>query len=307
MRKIKNLGLGENRTYDSVQSRDQDLTFATLEKVLKNKVGIKKLNRDILITLDLFREGKGYTNAGALLADHNQFRGIDLVRFGSNINIMLDRNNYEEISILDQYNFSLDKYRQCYQHEEIKGATRNLVAEIPEEAFREAVANALVHRIWDVNLQIKISMFDDRIEITSPGGLPNGLSKEEYLSGQISILRNPIVANVFYRLGLIEQFGTGIRRIISTYRGSVIQPQFNIYENSITIVLPVLQSTPVGLSADENKIYQVIQVGNDTTSEINKEIGFGRTKTLRLINFLVKRGYLLKVGEGRGTRYELIK
>ncbi|WP_236704584.1 hypothetical protein [Lactobacillus crispatus] len=108
MRKIKNLGLGENRTYDSVQSRDQDLTFATLEKALKNKLGIKKLNRDILITLDVFREGKGYTNAGALLADHNQFRGIDLVRFGSNINIMLDRNNYEGISILDQYNFSVD-------------------------------------------------------------------------------------------------------------------------------------------------------------------------------------------------------
>ena len=150
-------------------------------------------------------------------------------------------------------------------------------------------------------------MFDDRIEITSPGGLPNGLSKAEYLSGQISILRNPIIANVFYRLGLIEQFGTGLRRIISTYRGSVIQPQFNIYENSITIVLPVLQSTPVGLSADENKIYQAIQAGNDTTSEINKEIGFGRTKTLRLINSLVKRGYLLKVGEGRGTRYELVR
>lgn len=207
-------------TYDSLKSQDQDLNFSTLETALKNKLGIQKLSRDILITLDLFREGQGYTNAGALLADHNHFRGINLVRFGSNINIMLDRDDYEKISILDQYNLSLAKYRQYYQHEEIKGATRNVVTEIPEEAFREAVANALVHRTWDVNSQIKISMFNDRVEITSPGGLPQGLTKEEYLSGQISILRNPIIANVFYRLGLIEQFGTGIRRIINTYRNS---------------------------------------------------------------------------------------
>lgn len=66
------------------------------------------------------------------------------------------------------------------------------------------LSNALVHRTWDVNAQIKISMFDDRVEITSPGGLPDGLSKEEYLAGQISILRNPIIAGVFFRLGLIE-------------------------------------------------------------------------------------------------------
>ena len=89
-----------------------------------------------------------------------------------------------------------------------------------------------------MNSQIKISMFDDRIEIVSPGGL----SKEEYLLGQISILRNPILANLFYRLGLIEQFGMGIRRIISSYQGSVIQPKCKIFENSIVIILPLFQS-----------------------------------------------------------------
>lgn len=71
-------------------------------------------------------------------------------------------------------------------------------------------------------------MYDDRIEVVSPDGLPQGLSKEEYLSGQISILRNPIIANVFFRLGLIEQFGTGVRRINDSYRSSLVQPQFEI-------------------------------------------------------------------------------
>ena len=86
-------------------------------------------------------------------------------------------------------------------------------------------------------------MFDDRIEITSPGGLPDGLSKEEYLPGQIFISRNPIIAGVFFRLGLIEQFGTGVQRILKEYSHSIIQPQFLIYDNSITIKLPVGQGS----------------------------------------------------------------
>lgn len=60
--------------------------------------------------------------------------------------------------------------------------------------------------------------------MTFPGGLPKGLSKEEYMVGQFSILRNPIIANIFFRLGLIEQFGTGIQRIIAAYADSKTQP-----------------------------------------------------------------------------------
>lgn len=55
----------------------------------------------------------------------------------------------------------------------------------PEKAFCEAIANALVHRAWDVNASIKVSMYEDRIEIASPGGLPSGMSEQEYLNGQI--------------------------------------------------------------------------------------------------------------------------
>lgn len=65
-----------------------------------------------------------------------------------------------------------------------------------------------------MDANIKVAMYDDRIELMSPGGLPGGLSKEEYVAGQISILRNPIIRNVFFRLKIIERFGTGIQRIL---------------------------------------------------------------------------------------------
>ena len=103
----------------------------------------------------------------------------------------------------------LQMFRRYYQYEKIEGTERNVVDKIPEKAFREAIANALVHRMWDVKASIKVSMYSDRIEINSPGGLPEGINEEEYLNGQISILRNPIIGNVFFRLKYIEKFGTG--------------------------------------------------------------------------------------------------
>lgn len=297
----------KNRSYDSLVSTDQNLTFKILERVFKDELGVRKITGDILITLELKNREDQYTNAGALLADKNNYCGIDIVRFGENINIMLDRQAYEQMSILEEYKQAIEKYRQYYQREEIIGSERKTIQSIPEKAFREAVANALVHRTWDVNAQIKISMFDDRIEITSPGGLPNGLSKEEYLAGQISILRNPIIAGVFFRLGLIEQFGTGVQRILKEYSHSIIQPQFLIYDNSITIKLPVVQESLQNLTGDEQKVYSVLEDKELSTSEIVQMTGFGRTKTLNVIKKLIDDGYATKVGSGRSTKYRVAK
>lgn len=84
-------------------------------------------------------------------------------------------------------------------------------------------------------------MYADRIEISSPGGLPAGISEEEYLNGQISILRNPIIGNVFFRLKYIEKFGTGIMRINHAYRNALIKPSYQCFSNSIKVILPVIR------------------------------------------------------------------
>ncbi len=82
-------------------------------------------------------------------------------------------------------------------------------------------------------------MYEDKIEINSPGGIPAGISKDEYLYGNISVLRNPIIAGVFNRLNIIEKFGTGIARINKVYTQSISKPGFEISENRIRIILPV--------------------------------------------------------------------
>ena len=95
-------------------------------------------------------------------------------------------------------------------------------------ALREAVINAIVHNDYTSEIPPKFEFFDDRIEIISPGGLPSGITEDEYLSGKLSVLRNRNLANVFYRLGFVEIFGTGITRIKQLYEEGLKQPDFEV-------------------------------------------------------------------------------
>lgn len=80
----------------------------------------------------------------------------------------MDREIFEKISIISVFNKTVDMYKKYYQYEKIDGTLRVKKEKIPEKAFRESITNALIHRLWDVNSHIRISMFDDRIEIISP-------------------------------------------------------------------------------------------------------------------------------------------
>lgn len=149
-------------------------------------------------------------------------------------------------------------------------------------------------------------MYEDRIEISSPGGSPTGISKEEYLSGNVSILRNPIIAGVFYRLNFIEQFGTGVMRIIDEYRQSISKPKFEITENNIRIILPVIEIDESNLLEDEVVIYNILMDKVELSrGELDKKSGFSKSKTLRIINNLVDKSIVKKIGGGPGTTYTL--
>ena len=208
---------GKNIRFEELPCKNQDLSFEVLQCKLKESIQIETFNQDTLRILNLYDNVNGLNNAAGLLADKNHFPGIDIVKFGENISIIQKRTTVENISILDAYEKALAVFRDYYQYEVIQGADRKKMEKIPEAAFREAIANALIHRVWDVDTHIRVSMFDDRVEVVSPGGLPSGITAEEYLSGKLSVLRNRNLANVFYRLGFVEIFGIGITRIKQLY------------------------------------------------------------------------------------------
>ena len=294
---------GRNQTFEEQINRDQELTFHVLENTFIKELEIEKLSTDILKTLELLTPDRKYNHAAALLADQNDFKGIDIIRFGKTISEIKERKTIEHVSVLTQFYEALHFYHRYYQYEKIDGAVRKSVDIIPESAFREAIANALVHRLWDVDANIKISMFDDRIELSSPGSLPPDISCEEYLNGQISILRNPILGNVFFRLHYIEKFGTGIKRINEAYHKNFIKPVYRIFENSILVVLPILDSD-LELNVDERMI--LTQLGGKkalTRAQLDQLTGFNKAKTVRILNRLLERNIVQKDGKGRETKY----
>ncbi len=295
---------GQNRGFEELPSSDQNLTFSILETKLKEKLNIETFSLDTLKTLELYQEGTGYNIAAQLLADTNACFGIDIARFGDSINIILDRETFEHISILDQYDKAVNMFQKYYQYDQIKGIQRETISLIPEEAFREAVANALVHRTWDTHAHITIGMFPEKIVITSLGGLPGDIRLEQYLNGGISVLRNRIIGNVFFRLNLIERFGTGIRRIREVYKNSRVKPIFEVSDTSIQVTLPLYQ-TQRNLTDDEETVYSKVLGRKVSSSKIAEESGFGKTKTVSILNKLVQKGYLQTEGTGRGTKYKI--
>ena len=295
---------GKNINYEELPADNQKLSFKILEKRAKQEIGIKSLNKDVLKTLNLYSDSDGYKQAAALLADENEFPGIDIARFGESISIILKRVTFEHESVLEELEKAVRIYRDYYQYEEIQGIERKKVEKIPEEAFRETIANALIHRTWDVNAQIRVMMFDDRIEISSPGGLPTGISEEEYLKGNVSILRNPILGNVFYRLHIVEILGTGIVRIREAYKYSDKKPVFEIFDNSIKVILPVIGNSD--LTEDEKVVYEVLsKTMPKSISEITDMTPFGKSKVTTLLKNLIRKNYVSVTGNGRGTKYKL--
>ena len=295
--------LGLNQYYEELKARKQDLEFKVLKKELEEKLLLRNFSKDVLKTLNLYDDKNGYNNAAELLADKNTFSGVDIAKFGKSIDEILDRNLFVNISIILQYQKTLEVFNRYYKYEQILGSERIEKELIPEKAFREVIANALIHRTWDVNSNIRISMYEDKIEVSSPGGLPSGISEKEYLNGQISQLRNPILANIFFRLKYIEMFGTGIRRINESYKNFAVKPNFEIFENSIKITLPITK-TELFLTTDEKIIMDILEKGNIlSSSEILEKVEFKKDKLNRILKNLIQKNYIDVIGNGRGTKY----
>lgn len=296
---------GKNLKFEELPCKNQNLTFNFLKNKFTQILNLEDFNLDTLKTVNLYNANNGYNNAASLFADKNSFPGIDIVKFGENINIIQKRITFENICILEVFDKTIKVFEDYFQYEQIEGKERNIREKIPKEAFREAVANALIHRTWDTEAQIRILMFDDKIEIVSPGGLPDGISEQEYLDGKLSILRNRNLANVFYRLGFVEIFGTGITRIKSLYEKSMLKPDFEISKNTIKIVLPLFE-TNLNLSDDEHLVYKTLsKVRSKSISEIISDLPFGKSKTTGLLQTLVQKGLVKIEGNGKGTKYSL--
>ncbi|MGI6635837.1 MAG: ATP-binding protein [Christensenellales bacterium] len=300
---------GSGLSFDQLLSTEKNLAFNVLERALKQAIGISKFDQDTLRTLGLIRNNS-YTKGAELLADVNQNAQskTTIIRFGRTISEFMDRANYEYQSLLNQYEGALTMFDKWYQpYEAVVGFERVKRIQIPREAFREAVANAILHRRFDINGAVQVSMYEDRIEVLSPGGLPEGISETAFLYSRLSLPRNLTIAEVFHRLRIIEKFGTGIDRIRGEYANQANQPQFQITDSYINVVLPVIDydARPNKATLEEQIMLLLSKEGPKSRAEIELATGYKRSWILNELKGLVKEGKLETVGSGRYTRYQL--
>ena len=308
---------GRNQGFDELIFEGNLLEFEYLNKKLRERLRLGVLSKDILKTLGLIKNEK-YTNSAALFADNNPISssGISLIRFaGDTVSNIKDRSILKNISILDMFDKAVEFYhKHINTSEKITDAYRRTVEEVPFIAYREALANCIVHRNYLIEADAKIEIYDNRIEIVSPGGLPIGITEEEYLEGRISMPRNRMIADVFLRLGIIERLATGIRRIREHYKDYKSQPEFIIRQNTITVILPNIMNefkkgervdeTANELSKEEKLILGYISKNGKIDRLIVEHLlGLKKTYSVRILNGLIDKKLIKRIGKGRNTSY----
>lgn len=312
---------GRNLSFEDLVSAEQNLTFNYFTLLMKKHLQITTMTDDLLKTLGLI-EGNKYNNAAMLLSDENHLRSsvVQLVAFSdTTVNGIKDKITLESCSLLQQFDECMSFYKKHINIGEIiESAYRKTVEEVPIIAYREAVANMLVHRDYSVDVDARIEIFSDRIEIISPGGLPIGLLNEEFVEGRISKARNRKIADIFLRLKIIEKLATGIRRIKEQYIDQEVKPQFLTSENSVVIILPFVNQSAKQrsdhsfvkentLEGKENEIYEIIiHSPMIKRLDIQRLINLEKSQTIELINKLRESGKIIKVGNGPATGYKVL-
>ena len=222
-------------SYEAARSIAQSLTFESASAVFERRdvaFGMSQMR-----TLRLIGDDGAYTNLAFLLSDECP-HSIKIALFeGTKKTVFRDRIEITG-SLLSQieeaYNY-IDLANRT--RAEFKGLDRIDRRDYPPEAVREALLNAVAHRDYSFSAPALISIFDDRMEFVSVGGLVKGMSLEDVCLG-VSALRNPNLANVFYRLRLIEADGTGIMKINECYADSGKKPKFEASPNAFKVTLP---------------------------------------------------------------------
>jgi ATP-dependent DNA helicase RecG len=193
-----------------------------------------------------------------------------------------------------------------------EGLTRIESPDYPEEALREALLNAIVHRDYSFSGSIIINVNDREMEFISIGGLLPGLSIDDIRIG-ISQPRNKKLAEMFHRLHLIESYGTGIRKIYKLYENCPLQPVIEATPNAFKITLPNMNAAPDSVSEQGSAVTPQMQKvlsfisehGQITDAEIQSLLGIKKTRAFTLVKQMREMGLVQLLGRGEEKRYVL--
>ena len=293
----------DGERFEDVRSLNQELTFVETEKEFKAyNISFGKGQQK---TLGLTNTDGIYTNLGLLLSDQCVHTVKLAVFEGTAKASFKDRREFKG-SLLKQLNdvFDfIDRYNR--NRSEIEGLRRIDKRDYPVEAVRETLLNALIHRDYSFSDSTLISIYDDRIEFVSIGGLARGITFNDIMLG-VSVARNRNLANVFYRLTLIEAYGTGMPKIMRNYTDYTAKPQIEVSDNAFKITLPNTNEIPEKtMLSDNERAVTALFKDNDfiVRKDIEKILSVSQTMAVRILKGLIDKGEIRAIGGGKNTRY----
>jgi predicted HTH transcriptional regulator len=292
-------------------SPTQNLTFSQL-KIYYEENGFD-IGSNFLHQLELINDNGQYNYVAYLLSDNNsismkvaKYRGTDTYDLENN-------SEYGNCCLIKAAKNVLDRFQiENKTFTKITGKERKEIKLFDSIALREIIINAIVHNDYTYEYPPKFEIFDDHIEISSAGGLPERFTTEDFLAG-FSAPKNKELMRVFKDVGLVEQLGTGIRRVLKVYDKSIYQ----FYPNFIRVSIPFRMNEFIVNSNDitnasfeanglQNKIIELIKKNSKITQEkMAEELDVSRRTIIRNITILVQNNILEKVGSKKTGYWEL--
>ena len=303
----------KSNDFESISISQDNLTF----KYIENRFDEKGIIFDKFALSLINKDGK-YNYAALLFSDQNPTISKFAVFQGENVNVFLDKKEFSG-SILKQVD---DILYFCYLSNKkritISGKPeREEYFDIPPRALREAIVNCYCHRDYTLSGDIKIEFYDDRVQIYSPGSLPDGLTLENIKMGMVA-KRNKIVVNTLDKIDIIENYASGVRRIFQDYADFKKQPNYYISNNGIIVTLYNRnyidkndgqndgQNIKLSISERRNKILVLIAENNHVTSSMLKDIiGVSKATIERDISKLREENKIEYIGSSKNGFWKL--
>ena len=294
-------------SFESMRSLEQNLSFEAAKKQFE-KQNIP-FDTAKMQTLGMISDGI-YSNVALLLSDQcpstikaATFSGEDKGSFQDRREF--DGSLFQQMEELYSY---LDMRNQTKAT--FDGLYRIDTRDYPEDALREALLNSLVHRDYSFRASALVCVYADRIEFVSVGGLPSGIELDDIMLG-LSVCRNPKLAAIFYRLQLIEAYGTGMPKIMNAYTETELKPKIEVSSNAFKITLPNRNTganhteTLVGtLKSEEKRILNFIgSHGHIVRSDVDRLLDVSQATSNRILKQMVVEGLIYQDGNGRKTKY----
>lgn len=325
---------GSNQSWDEQVCRSYALTDRAVKKLCsdinryrteKDGQNAPKTTKETLIGWGVLKQDKTEvlpTNAFALLTDNpfGQAKIQCAVFKGESKSVFLDRKEYEGSLcrlLEDAYQYVLRNIRMGAV---IEGLIRQDKFELPPAAIREMICNAICHRSYMDEGMIQVSVFDDRLEVSSPGALCRGLTLKDALKGR-SKPRNKVIAEVFSRMGIIEKWGTGLQRIVDLAKQEGLkEPVFENNDSFFRVILyrgkeeaaqttdQTIQTTDQTVQTTEQKIINAIaEKPTITRKELAEKTGLSESGIKWQLDKLKKEQKILRAGGTFGGHWVVKK